>query len=146
MAVISSREICVSGLKVLFQHSQFSCRRQVDVQDFFARNLRERIEMAQGFKFVAKEFKPHRPRAGERPNIENAAAQGDVTFLRDLRLRFVGLLFKPFDQVEGIDLVASRKRTDTLVKLIASEGALEEGSHAGYDEGRCGLRVACRVK
>ena len=82
-------------LKVLFQYSQFACRWQGDAQNFFARNLRERIEMAEGFKFVAEEFESHRPRAGERPNVENAAAQGDFTLLCDLGFRFAASRFEP---------------------------------------------------
>ncbi len=63
--------------------------------------------MAQGFEFIAEKFQSRGPGAGERPDIEDAAAQGDFAFLRDLGLRLVTLLFEPFDQVERIDLIAA---------------------------------------
>ena len=109
-----------------FENSQFTCRGQGDTQNFFARNLRERIEVAQGFKFVAEEFEPHRPRAGERPDIENAAAQGDFTLLRDLGFRFAAALFKPFDQVERTDFIAAGEPARVVFQVIRREGLLPE--------------------
>ena len=92
--------------EVSLQDSNLTCRRQRDRGNFFARNLRERIEVTKRFQFVSEKFQPHRPRMGGGINVENAAAQSDFAFLRDLRLRFVTLFFKPLDQIERLEPVA----------------------------------------
>ena len=122
-------------LKVLFQKSQLTAGRQGDAQDFFARNLRERIEMAQGFQFVTKKFEPHRPRAGKRPDIEDAAAQGDFAFLRDLGFRFAAVLFQPFDQVERIDFIAAGERARVVAQHFGREGFLQKRGDTGDNQG-----------
>ncbi len=71
----------------LLQDSQFAGRRQGDGNNLLTGNLRERVEVTERFQFIAKKFQTDRPRAGRRKNIENATAQGDFTFLRNLRLR-----------------------------------------------------------
>ncbi len=114
-----------------FQNSQFAGGGQGDGVDFFARDLRERIELAQRFQFVAEKFQPHRPRAGGRPDIEDAAAQGDFAFLRDLRLGFVALFLQPFDQVERIDLVAALERAGAFLNLAGGKSLLTPVTTSG---------------
>jgi hypothetical protein len=118
----------------LFQNSQLTAGRQDDGNNFFARNLRERIEVAQGFQFVAEKLEPHRPRAGERPNVENAAAQGDFTLLRDLGFRFAALLFEPFDQIEWINFIAAGQRTGAFLKFTGGKSFLQKRGDAGDDD------------
>ena len=101
--------------------------------------------MAQGFKFIAEKFEPHRPRTGERPNVENSAAQGDFTLLRDLGFRFAALLFKPFDQVEGIDFIAAGKRAGAFLNFTGWKSFLQKRGDAGDNQWHV-LRVACCIK
>ena len=106
--------------------------------------------MAQGFKFVAEEFESHRPRAGERPNVENAAAQGDFTLLRDLGFRFAALLFKPFDQVERTDFIAAGKCARVTVG-VEGEGAgvdlraFDASDDSDLDRGEAAFSASVRV-
>ena len=118
----------------LFQNSQFTRRRQGDARNFLARNLRERIEMAERFQFVAEKFQPHRPRAGERPDIHDAAAQGDFAFLRNLRFRLVALFFEKFNQVERRDFVAARERAGAFLDFTGRKGFLQQRRHAGDND------------
>ena len=108
-----------------FEHPEFAGGRQRDGRHFFARHLRLGIEVAQGLEFIAEELKPDRPRAGQWEDIENAAALRDLAFLCDLRLRFVGLLFEPFDQVQRVKPVAALKPAGALAQLHGREGALD---------------------
>ena len=101
--------------------------------------------MAQGFKFVAEKFEPHRPGAGKRPNVENAAAQGDFTLLRYLGFRFAALRFEPFDQVEWINFIAAGKRAGAFLNFTGGKSFLQKRGDAGDDQWRV-LRVACCVK
>jgi len=101
--------------------------------------------MAQGFKFVTEKFEPHRPRAGERPNVENAAAQGDFTLLRDLGFRFAALLFKPFDQVEWINFIATGKCAGAFLNFTGGKSFLQKRGDAGDNQWYV-LWVACCVK
>lgn len=72
----------------------------------FAGDLGLGVEVADGIEIVAEELQAHGPGAGEGVDIDDATAEGDLTFLSDLGLGFVGLVFEPFDEVHGIALVA----------------------------------------
>jgi len=93
--------------------------------------------MPERLEFVAEKFEPHRPGTGERPDVENAAAQGDFALLRDLRFRFIALLFEPFDQVERIDFIAADQRARAVFQIIRSKSFLQKRGDAGDDD--CGL-------
>ena len=73
---------------------------------WLARDLREGIEVAQGLQFVAEEFEADGEAAGQGPEVNNAAAQGDVAFLRDLGFRLIALRFEPFDQIQRAGVIA----------------------------------------
>ncbi len=61
---------------------------------------------------VAEKLEAHRPWAGQREDVEDAAAQGELPLLADLRLRLVALILEPLNEVE---------RVDALAKLEAAE-------------------------
>ena len=128
------------------EEAQLPGGRNRDRRNLLPRNLGQRIKLPQRLQLVAKELQAHRPGAGERIDIENAAAQGDLPFLGHLRLRFITLLFEPLDQVQRIDAVAARERAGALANRPGRKRALEQGDDAGDDEGgvmACGvLRVA----
>ena len=77
----------------LLQDAQLAGRRQSYTRNFPAGDLRERIKFAQRFQFITKKIQSHRPRTGRRKNVHDAAAQGDFTALRNLRLRLITLFF-----------------------------------------------------
>ena len=108
-----------------FQQSQLAAGREDDRFDFFTRDLREGIEVAQRLQFIPEEFQPHRPRAGERENVHDAAAQGQFALLRDLRLRLIALVFEPFDQVQRRQPVAAPQRAGIAAKCVRWKRALE---------------------
>ena len=96
--------------------------------------------MTQRFQFVAEKFQSHRPRAGRRPDIQNAAAQGDFAFLRHLGFRFVALFFEPFNQIQRIDFIAAVQRAGPLPKFARRKGFLEQGGDTGNDD--FGFRIS----
>ena len=118
----------------LLQKPQFACRGQGDARNFPARNLRERVELAQRFEFVAEKFQARRPWAGQRPDIQDAAAQGDFALLRNLRLGFVALVFKPFNQVERRDFAAARERAGAILDFAGRKGFLQQRGDAGDNQ------------
>ncbi len=127
----------IFGLRTLdfgLQNPQFAARWKGDGGDFLTRNLRERIKMAERFEFVTKKFQPHGPRAGDRPHIQNAAAQGNFAFLGDLRFRLVTLFFQPFDQIQRVDFVATLQRARALLNFARRKGSLQQGGDAGHDK------------
>ena len=71
-----------------------------------ARDLGERIEVAQGFQLVAEKFQADGEAAGQGPEVHNAAAQRNVAFLRDLGFRLVTLRLEPFDQIQRVGVIA----------------------------------------
>jgi len=90
--------------------------------------------MAERLQFIAEEFQPHRPRTGQRPNIQNAAAQGDFALLGDLGFRFVTLLFEPFNQIQGIDFTAALQRARAFLKFIWRKSFLEQSRNTGDEQ------------
>ena len=112
-----------------FEDAQFAAGWQRHGFDLVARNLCERVEMPQGFEFIAKKFQAHRPRTDERIHVENAAAQSHLALLRDLRFRFVTLFFKPFDQIKRFDAVAAFQGPCAGSDGVGGEGALKQGFH-----------------
>ena len=104
--------------------------------NFLTRNLRERIKMAERFQFIAEKFQPHGPRTGERPDIQDTAAQGDFAFLRNLRFRFVALFFEPFNQIERLDFVAALKRARAFLNFARRKSFLQQRGDAGDDQVR----------
>ncbi len=116
------------------QNSQFARRRQRQVGNFTARNLCERIELAQRFQFVAEKFQPHGPRTRRWKNVHDAAAQRDLALLRDLRLRLVALRFEPFDQIERRDFVAARKGARAVFQIGRRKGFLQQRGHARHHQ------------
>ncbi len=90
--------------------------------------------MTQRLQFIAKKFQSCRPRAGWRPNIQNAATQGDFAFPGHLGFRFVTLFFKPINQIQRIDFIATVQRACPLLKVTRRKGFLEQGGDAGNDD------------
>ena len=126
------------------EQAQFPGWRNGHSGDFLPGNLGQRIVLPQRLQLVAKELQSHRPGAGERIDIENAAAQGDLPLLRHLRLRFITLLLEPLDQVQRVYAVAARKRASALANRLSRKRALQQCHHASHNEGGV-MRVACCV-
>ena len=126
------RVFCVVS-KLLFEDAQLAAGREGDLFDFVARELRVRIERPQRLNLVPEKLEAHRPGAGQRKHIEDAAAQGDLALLTDLRLRLVALILKPLDEVKWIDPVAQYETAKPLFQLGRREGALQEADAVGDD-------------
>ncbi len=124
----------VSRVQEPFQDSNFAGGGDGYFGNGFARNLGERVDLAERFQFIAKKFQAHRPRAGRRKQIHDAAAQGDFTFLRDLRFRFVPLLFQPFNQIERRNFIAALQMTGAIYQIVRGKGFLQQRGNVGDDE------------
>ena len=122
------------GSELLFEDAQLSAGGEGDPIDFISGQLRLRIERPQRLDFVSKKLEAHRPRAGQWKDVEDAAAQGDLPLLANLRLRFVALVLEPFDQVEWVDPVAQYETAEPLFQLVRSEGALQQADAVGHDD------------
>ena len=108
------------------QDAQLASRWQRDLRDLLARNLRHRIELAQGFEFVTKKFQPHRPRTGGRKNIHDTAAHGDLAALRHLGLGFIPLFFQPLDEIKRIRAIAACQLPDATDEFRLRERFLQQ--------------------
>ena len=116
------------------EDAEFAARRDCHALNAVPGHLRDGIERAQRLQFVAKEFQAHRPRAGEREDIDDAAAQGEFALVVYLHLGFVALVFQPLDEVERIDVVALLEDARAFTDLPGLERALEQGGDARDDE------------
>ena len=87
----------------------------------------ERIEIAEGFQFVAKKVQAHRPGAGRRENIHNAAAQGDFALLGHLRLRLIALRLQKFNQIERGKAIAPFQSARARLQGSGCKRFLEQG-------------------
>src|ERR1035441_4316859 len=114
----------------LLQESQLPSRRNRDARNLLPRNLGQRVELPQRFQFVAEELHSHRPGIGERIDVENAAAQGDLPFLSHLRLRLVALVFQPFYQIQRINAVAARESAGAFADRPRGKRALQQRHYA----------------
>ena len=118
------------------EQPNFATRRDGHLRDRLFGNLGDGIERAERFQFVAEKLQADRPRRREGKNIQNAAAQRDVSFLADPRFRLVALLLQPFHEIQWIDLKAGAKAARHLSQPLGAEAALEQGHDTGHDEGR----------
>ena len=121
-------------LRLGFKIPSSPAGRNGDARNFFTRNLCERIKVAERFQFVAEKFQPRGPWTGQRPDIQNAAAQGDFALLRDLRFGFVALFLEPFDQIQRIDFVTALQRARALLNFTGWKSFLEQGGDAGNNQ------------
>ncbi len=103
--VISSREICVSGSK---------CRSDSSSSP--------KNSSRTGHGLVGGK------------NVQNATAQGDFAFLRNLRFRFVTLFFKKFNQVERRDFFTTFERAGAFLDLAGRKSFLQKRGDARHDE------------
>ena len=87
--------------------------------------------MAQGFQFVAEKLQAHGPGTGQRIDIEDAPAQGDLPFLRYLGFGLVTLLLQPLHQVERVAPVPARYRPSAPCQDLGRESALQQRNHTG---------------
>ena len=65
-----------------------------------------------------------------------ATAQGDFTFLRNLRFGFIAFFLQPFDQIQRIDLIAAFERADTFLNFARWKSFLQQRGDARDNQGR----------
>ena len=119
----------------LFEQAEFAGGRDDDFGNFLARHLAERIEVAQGFQFVAEKFQADGEAAGEGPQVNNTAAQGNGAFERDLGFWLVALRLEPFDQIQRVGAMALLQAAGAAREVIRGQGFFKQRGDAGDDEG-----------
>ena len=126
-----------AGLNSLFllEQSNFPGRRDGNLPNLLPRHLGDGIKMAQRLQFVAKKFQSHRPRTGQRPDIHDPSAHGQVPLLSHLRLRFVRLLFKPFDQIQRVQRFPPAQLAHPLLEFGGRQGLLQQRGDIGHQNG-----------
>jgi len=122
------------GAELLFEDAEFAAGRDRCAVDLLAVNLRLRIEGSQRLDFVAEKLEAHRPWAGQREDVEDAAAQGELPLLADLRLRLVALVLEPLNEVERVDALAKLEAAEPVFQLGRGEGPLQQGDGGGDDD------------
>ena len=117
------------------EQSEFAGWRDIRGIDRAFGDLSDGIEMAHGIDLVAEELDAQRTLAGGWEDIDDAAAKGDFSFLGDLSLGFVTLVFEPFDEVEGVEGFALSELAGAGLEFGRGEGRLHESGDGGRDEG-----------
>ena len=122
------------GVELLLEDAKLAAGRDRGALDLLAVNLRLRIEGSQRLDFVAEKLEAHRPWAGQREDVEDAAAQGELPLLADLRLRLVALVLEPLNEVERVDALAKLEAAEPVFQLGRGEGPLQQGDGGGDDD------------
>lgn len=128
----------IPGRELAFEDAQFAGRPEGNGLQRIARKLREGVESPQGIQLVAEELESDGPGRGGRPDIENAAAEGEGPLLGHLGFRFVSLFLQPLDQVEGIGPVSASEAPKAADQVARGEGALQQRGDVGDHEGSGG--------